>query len=121
MEVLLDSNFIISSIRRKIDFLSELEILGFKIILPREVYQELKDLKLKVSSEDKVAIEIALKMIDSSKIKKMTLGNVSVDEGLIQKGRQGYYIASLDAGIKRQIPNKIFISNATNSITVERN
>ena len=47
MEVLLDTNFIISSLLKKIDFLGELEGMGFKIILPREVLQELKDFALK--------------------------------------------------------------------------
>ena len=31
MEVILDTNFIVSCVRRKIDFLNELENLGFKI------------------------------------------------------------------------------------------
>lgn len=121
MEVLLDSNFVISSIKRKIDFISDLELLGFKILLPREVYQELKDLRSKAKSEEKAIINMALKMIDSGTIKKTTLGNMSVDKGLIQKGRSGYYIATLDSGIKRMVPNKVLINNAQNKIVIERN
>lgn len=120
MEVLLDSNFIISTIKRKIDFVQELEGMGMKIILPKEVYQELKDLKNKVTHDDKAAIEIALKIIESNKFKKMALGNISVDNGLIEKGRQGYYIATLDAGIKRQVKNRVLISSAKNCLVIER-
>ena len=120
MEVLLDSNFIISCLKRKIDFMSELEGIGFKILLPREVYQELKDLKLKLSQADRVAVELALKMVESKKRKKTTLGKNNVDKGLIEKGKQGYYIATLDAVIKRQVPNRVVISNAQNSIMIER-
>src|SRR3989344_5761260 len=109
MEVLLDSNFIISCLKRKIDFIPELESMGFKILLPREVYQEIKDLKLKAKQEEKALINIALDIFQSNTIKKTTLGNKSVDQGLIDKGKQGVYIATLDAGIKRQIPNKIVI------------
>ena len=120
MEVLLDSNFIISCLKKKIDFISELEGKGFKILLPREVFQELKDLKNKVSPTDKAAIEIAIKMFESREIKKTTLGNKSVDLGLIEKGRNGAYIATLDAAIKREVKNKVFINSATNNIMIER-
>ena len=120
MEVLLDSSFIISCVKRKIDFMSQLEEMGFVIVLPREVYQELKDLRLKAPHDDKSAIEIAIKMFESSKIKKMKLGNRKVDMDLIEKGKQGYYIATLDSGIKRMVPNKVVISNAGNKIMVER-
>ena len=50
----------------------------------------------------------------------MKLGNRSVDGGLIEKGKQGYYIATLDNAIRRVIPNKIVISSAQNSLQVER-
>jgi len=121
MEVLLDSNFIISSIKKKIDFISELEAMGFKIILPRGVFQELKDLRLKVQHSDKSAIDIALKLFESKKIKKATIGNLNVDKGLIEKGRQGFYIATLDKEIKRHVPNRVIISNSKNSILIDRN
>ncbi len=120
MEVILDSNFIISCVKRKMDFISLLEEEGFKVFLPREVYQELKDLKLKVSKEDKSAIEVALKIFESAKVKKISLGNIAVDKGLIDKGKQGYYIASLDAAIKRSVKNRVVISNASNAIIIER-
>jgi rRNA-processing protein FCF1 len=120
MDVFLDTNFIISCIRRKIDFIEELKVLGFKPVLLREVYQELKDLRLNVSSEEKSAIEVAIKIFEKNEIKKGTIGNVSVDMGLIEKGRLGHYIATLDAAIKRQIKNRVIINNSKNNIEVER-
>ena len=47
MEAVLDTNFIVSCVKKKIDFISELENLGFKIVLPKEIFQELKDLRFK--------------------------------------------------------------------------
>lgn len=121
MEVLLDSNFVISSVKRKIDFITELEGLGFKVLLPREVFQELKDLKNELSPADKSAIEIALKLFEARKVKKTTLGNKNVDLGLIEKGRKGAYIATLDQAIKKEIDNKVVINSSSNNITIERN
>jgi|SRR3989338_8101081 len=121
MEAILDSSFMISCIRQKIDFISELEALGFKVILPREVFQELKDLRLKVNLQDRSAIDIALGLSESKKIKKQTLGKGTVDEGLISLGKRGAYIATLDSAIKRIVPNRIVIKSSRNALEVERN
>ncbi len=120
MEVILDTNFIVSCVKRKIDFLDVLAGMGFRVVLPREVMQELKDLKMKTSHADRMAIELAFDIIGSSKIKKIRLGDMEVDKGLIEKGRTGIYIATLDAVIKREVPNRVVISNAKNSLEVER-
>ena len=126
MEVLLDTNFIISCIRKKIDFISQLEENGFKVLLPQEVLQELKDLRAN-QKESKVGrrdIDLALEIFESRKIKKITLGkgikSKHVDEVLIHKGKEGYYIATLDNAIKRAVPNKVIIFNAQKRVGVQR-
>jgi len=119
MEVLLDSNFIISSIKQKIDFIGQLEDQGFKVLLPLEVYHELKDLKLKLSYEDRTAINVALELFESKGIKKIRLGHTSVDVGLINKGKQGYFIATLDNAIKNVVPNRVVIFEAQKRIGLE--
>lgn len=123
MEAILDTNFIISCLRRKIDFIGRLGEEGFSVKIPREVMQELKDLKKKsgVSRDSRLIIDMALKMIGENKeIKSVGFGEGSVDEGLIKMGKKGVYIATLDAAIKRIVPNKIVISDAKNDILVER-
>ena len=122
MEVLLDTSFIISCVRKRIDFITELENLGFRIALPREVFQELRDLKTssKESRANRQAIDIAFEMFSKRKVKKTTVGGKNVDEGLINKGKQGFYIATLDNGIKREVPNKVVIINSKNNIGIVR-
>jgi len=122
MEAILDTSFIISCIMKKIDFLSQLEEKGFKAVVPREVLQELKGLRLssKASHEERIAIDVALEMAASKRIKSITLGEGKVDDALIEKGKKGIYIATLDSGIKRNVPNKIVIFNAKKEIGVER-
>ena len=119
MEVLLDSNFIISCVKKRIDFITQLEEQGFKVLVPLEVYQELKDLKLKLSRNDRIAIDTAFEILDSKAIKKMKLGNDSVDRGLISKGKEGFYIATLDNAIRNEVPNRIIIFDAQKRIGVE--
>jgi rRNA-processing protein FCF1 len=118
MEVLLDSSFIISCIRQRIDFLSELEEQGYRVKVPREVLQEMKDLKFKCSPLDRAAISVALEMLQKKKIKKMKLGGKTVDDGLIDRGKEGYYIATLDTRIKNLVPNKVVIFSSKKSVGV---
>ena len=93
MEVLLDTNFIISCILRKIDFLAQLEEKGFRIVVPREVLQELKDVKFqrKTSHDERNAIDVALELLYSKKVEKTTIGDGKVDDLLIRKGLEGAY------------------------------
>ena len=120
MRVLLDSSFIVSCVRNRIDFLSQLEEQGFKVIAPREVMQELKDLKSesKTSHDDRIAINVALDLLSKRNIGKIKIGGKNVDEGLIMRGREGYYVATLDAGIKRKIPNKVIIFRSKGKVGV---
>ena len=118
VEVILDTNFIIACVKQKIDFISQLEEEGFSPILPREVFQELKDLKFKSSLSDREAISVALALFSQAKIKKMTLGNRKVDEGLIDKGKKGVYVATLDSSLRRVIPHVIGIDSAKNKVLV---
>lgn len=120
MEALLDTNFIIACFKRKIDIHDEFAALGFIPVVPREVLEELKDLRLKVPHAERLAIQLALQRFSSTKVKKTRLGGKSVDEGLIMKGKQGLYIATLDAAIKRMVPNRIVIANAQNALAIER-
>ncbi|RMD67413.1 hypothetical protein D6817_01705 [Candidatus Pacearchaeota archaeon] len=122
MEAILDTNFILHCLMKGIDFLSELREMGFVPVVPREVLQELKDLrsKDKVSHKERTAISLALEMLSSKEVKKIKLGEKSVDEGLIKKGREGVHIATLDREIKAKVPNKIVIRSAKKRLEVER-
>ena len=122
MEVILDSSFILSCVKKKIDFVAQLEEQGFKIVVPREVLQEMKDLKLRsgLSHEERSAIEFIFKIVESEKIKKISLGSGKVDMGLIEKGREGIYIATLDRAIKREVKNKVVIFDAQKKVGVSK-
>ena len=120
MEVVLDTSFIVSCVKKKIDFLDELEGMGFKVLLPKEVFEEIKDLKLNSDVSTRTAVEVALELLKKRKVKGVTLGDRQVDEGLIEFGKRGAYIATLDAAIKRSVPNKVIISEKSNGLIVER-
>src|SRR3989344_1707672 len=115
MEVILDTNFVISCVKRRIDFLGELEEMGFKVKIPREVLQEMKDLKKgNTSHEERTAIDIVFRMFEEKDVKKIKIGGRGVDYGLVKKGSDGTYIATLDREIKHKIANRVVIDSAKN-------
>ncbi len=50
----------------------------------------------------------------------MKLGSGEIDKKLIDKGKKGFYIGSLDSFIRRNIPNRVIINNAANHVEIER-
>lgn len=112
MEVVLDSSFIVSCVKKKIDFLTQLEEQGYTVRVPHEVLNELKDLRLKKGRAEREAIDVALALFEQKNIKKINLGHGKVDEGLISKGKEGVSIATLDREIKRAVPRCIVIFDA---------
>jgi len=121
MQVLLDSSFIISCVRERIDFLTQLQEQGFTPVVPREVLQEMKDLRLRngTSHNDRISIDVAFEMLEKEKVKKTTLGAGKVDDWLIKRGKDGIFIATLDNGIKKRVPKRIVIFKAQNRVGVE--
>lgn len=100
--------------------MTQLEEQGFTVKVPHEVFEELKDLRFKSPRVERQAIDVALALFETNKVKKMKLGKKRVDEGLIEKGKQGIHIATLDREIKRSIPNVIVIFDAEKRVGPER-
>ena len=121
MQVILDSSFIISCVRERIDFLSQLQEQGFNPIVPREVLQEMKDLRIRngTSHDDRMAIDVAFDLLEKGKVKKTSLGTGKVDDWLIKRGQEGIFIATLDTGIKKRVPKRVVIFKAQNRVGVE--
>ncbi len=99
-QVLLDTNFIMTCIKQKIDFFEELPMRGLHIIIPEEVIAEL--VKLKQNS--------AIKLLDTEKdnFKQISLTGKNVDNAIINYARlhKSLIIATLDRGIRIKIKNK---------------
>lgn len=120
MEAVLDTNFIVSCIKNGIDFFSHLEEAGFKVAIAKEVVEELKDLRHKVKHDDRIAVDLALDLLEKRDFKKIRLGKGKVDDRLIHLGKEGAYIATLDSYIKRSVPNTVVIDSRKNGLLIER-
>jgi len=99
---LLDTSFILTCVKQKIDFFDEL--LGEQILIPEQVIQELRRLKTSDS-------ELALKILDKKKFKKIDIGKGHVDKRIIKYARENpeIIVATLDKEIKNKTKNKNLI------------
>jgi len=101
--VLLDTSFILSCIRKKIDFFEQISAMGMKIIIPKQVIAEIKGL-----SKSEPEAKMALKILEKNSFSKIDLETKSVDNGIILYARQNdrHIIATLDREIQDKTENQ---------------
>src|SRR3989344_6351984 len=103
-QVILDTNFILTCIKQKIDFIDEISFQGVRVIVPNEVIDELELLK---KDKKSAAAAFALKLLSLNKFEKVSLGTRKVDKGIIDYARKNPYVivATLDEEIKGKLKN----------------
>lgn len=108
-KVVLDTNFILTCIRNKIDFYEELFHRGHLVQIPREVIAEIKRLmdsskKLKFKEE----ANLALKLIESSDHELVDCPGKYVDKGLIKYCNENpnVVLATMDKVLKKSVKNR---------------
>ena len=106
IQVLLDTSFIISAVRNKIDIFEELK--EYQIVIPEQVINEIKRIteskkKLKFRSQ----ANISLKIIKKSKFKKIDLGKGHVDKLILKFSEENpnSIIATLDRELQKKLQN----------------
>ena len=110
-KVILDSSFILTCIKQKIDFFEEL--VGIQILVPEQVINEIKRLK---NSNSK----LALKLLEKNKFKKINIGKGHVDKGIIKFAEENpkVIIATLDKEIKNKTKNQKLIIRGKKKLEV---
>ena len=108
-QVLLDTNFVLTCIKQKIDFFEWFKLNGFSIIIPFEVVNEIK--MLAGRSKDALALEAksAIKLLKKNKFKKIDLeGGACADKAIVNHAKKhpDLIIATLDRKMKNQMKNK---------------
>jgi rRNA-processing protein FCF1 len=98
-KVLLDTNFIITCIKEKIDFFEYLELEGYTILIPDRVIRELE--KLKKNS----AIKLLKK--EKGKFQIVFIPGKNVDNSIINFSKKNpeIVIATLDREMRKKIRN----------------
>ena len=113
MKILLDTSFILTCIKQKIDFPSLAdEIFDEKIewLYPFEVEQELKKISVRKGekTKDKLSAKVSLEFIKTLNPKKIKLNNENVDMGIVEYAEKNkVIIATLDKELKSKTKSRI--------------
>lgn len=112
---LLDTNFILTCIKQKIDFSEELKLMGLEILIPAQVIRELKNLKIQEA-------EFALKFLEKNKndFKEIDIGKGNVDKQILNyvKDKSEIIVATLDRELKAKLENKKIIIRGKKKLEV---
>ncbi|MEM3116719.1 MAG: hypothetical protein QXX55_02075 [Candidatus Pacearchaeota archaeon] len=99
--VILDTSFILTATKQKIDFFHWLELEGMEVIIPEQTIKELKGL----------GAELALKILKKNEFKIIKIRGDDADTAIINfvKDDPEAIVATLDKGLQKKIKNKKLI------------
>ncbi len=110
-KIILDTNFIISCIRNKIDFFEEL--VEYHILIPKQVLNELK----------KLNAELALKILERNKKSFLVIDFKKryVDKGIINyvKKDPKVIVATIDRELKKKLKNPKMVIRNKKKLVIE--
>ena len=111
-QTILDTNFILTCVKQKIDFFRDIPNMGVQILIPKQVIEEIKRVanstkKLKFRDDAKLAQVI----LEKNKFTQIDIRGKYVDKGLIKyaKDHPRLIIATLDRDIKNKTTNSKLI------------
>jgi rRNA-processing protein FCF1 len=104
----LDTNFILSCLRKKIEFFDEISGRGMKIIIPNEVVAELRKFALGGKKSLQAEAKVALAVLEQNDFTKANLNSRNTDNGIVEFARKNrdFIIATLDKEIRNKIKNR---------------
>lgn len=105
-KAILDTSFILTCVKQKIDFLDEIKFMGIKVLIPEEVLDEVrKIMKSGKKLHFRENAKLALKILNKNGFKKIKLGTAHVDKGLVDfaKKNKDVIVATLDKELKKKI------------------
>lgn len=108
-QVLLDTNFIISCARQKIDFFHEIPFMGLEILIPEQVFDEIKKLsKSRESATIREEADLALKIMNRNKFTSVKLRRNNVDDAIVEfaNANPEVVIATIDKELKGRVKNR---------------
>jgi len=121
-QAILDTNFILTCVKQKIDFFEKIPQMGVQIIIPKQVIEEIKRVanstkKLHHRDDAKLATVI----LEKNKFEEVDLNENYVDKGLLKfvEKNPKVIIATLDKKLKDKIKNSKLIVRGKKKLEVQ--
>jgi rRNA-processing protein FCF1 len=115
MRVILDTNFVLTCVKEKIDFIlvsEEVFSEKFDFFIPEEVLEELAKISKRKGekTKDKEAAKLSLKIIESlekkGEVNRIKVGEKDVDKGIVNYIKESYpekfLLATMDKALKKK-------------------
>lgn len=107
-KAILDTNFILTCVKQKIDFFEELFLMGIKPIIPTQVISELERItktKKKLAFRDNA--KLSLKLLKNIEYEKIDLGKGLVDDLIVKflNKNPKIILSTLDKELKKRVKN----------------
>ncbi len=121
-KTILDTNFILTCVKQKIDFFEEIKLMGMQILIPNQVINEIKKIENSMQKQEvRINARLALKILEKNKYKKIDLGKGHVDKKIINyvKNKKDIVVATLDKELKNKITNPKLIIRGRKKILLE--
>ncbi len=118
----LDTNFILSCVKKKIDFFREIPERGIQILIPKQVIEEIKRIE---NSTKKLyfreAAKLAVVILENNDFEEIDLKENYVDKGLIKYAKEHprAIIATLDKELQNKIANPKLIIRGEKKLEVQ--
>ncbi len=116
MKVILDTNFLIYCAKEKLDYIEKINNRlneGFNLVVPEQVIEELKRLKIKAKKgKDKDACDLALKILEKKNIEIVQPAGKSVDDAIIKLAQENSknIVCTLDREMRWELGRVILVS-----------
>lgn len=100
-KIILDTSFIISAVKQKIDFFNQIGNEGLQILIPDQTIRELNGLGAKT----------CLKILERNNFDTIVVKGKDADEAIVNFAKENpdTIVATLDAGLKKRIKNRKMI------------
>jgi len=111
-KVILDTSFILTCVKQKIDFFENIKLMGIEIVIPEQVISEIKRVSIsKKKQHVREDAKLALKILETNKFESIDLGTGHVDKLLLKfaKINSQTIIATLDRELKNKSNNRKMI------------
>ena len=116
---ILDTNFIMTCIKQKIDFFEDVTNLGFRILIPTQVINELKKLSIK-NEGAKLSLKLLKKENDSFEKINLEKYGKTTDKRIINFAKEHFdvVIGTLDKEIKDKTENNKIVIRGKKKLEV---
>jgi hypothetical protein len=119
-KVLIDTNFIIYCLEKKIDFFSYFQIHGINPLIPEEVIKELKKFSNQGNTKLKKLAILSLEFLKKNDFEKIKLSNKITDKGILELANsdKDLLIATLDKELKEKIKNQKIVIRGNRKLEI---